>query len=445
MIVKILLFINLILCGLSFAQDKLEDSASQKKLTVVAVGEAGVLKEGLLIELQDIKQTSLLAPVRDVIASDFAFYKKKFDTRTGNISGSSLANLESLKNKNLNYYLNLDLIKQNDVNRVSYKLISTATEQVLLQGVEDLKKSSMRNTGHVIANAVFQNITGKKSIFLTNIVFVSDMGSTSKKTVKELYVMDFDGHNAKRLTQHHGIVISPSLSSDNKKIVYSLISNTNIRNRNVDLFLYDMNTGTSKLISSQKGLNSGAVFWHEDKEILLTLSHVGNAEIFSMNLETKELRRITNNYAPDVDASTTPDGKLMTFLSGRPGRAEIYLMDPSGMEKDVRRISYVGDFNATPRFSPDGKEIVFSSWMDNAFDLFRISSEGRGLARLTKNFGSNEDPSYSNDGQFIVFTSQRVISRSKAVWNLYTIDRDGEFIGQLTQNYGNCTSPRWSN
>jgi TolB protein len=88
----------------------------------------------------------------------------------------------------------------------------------------------------------------------------------------------------------------------------------------------------------------------------------------------------------------------------------IYTMDPSGVEKKVKRISYVGKFNAAPKFSPDGKYIAFSSWVDNRFDIYRIDSTGKNLVSLTKNFGSNEEPYFSPDGQFIVFTSQRVIT-----------------------------------
>jgi len=136
---------------------------------------------------------------------------------------------------------------------------------------------------------------------------------------------------------------------------------------------------------------------------------------------------------------------MMTFLSDRAGKAMIYTSDPNGEERNVKRISFVGQFNATPRFSPDGKEIVFSSWLDNSFDLFRIASDGSGLSRLTKEFGSNEDPSYSNDGEFITFTSQRIISRIKADQNIYIMDREGAVLGAVTHGFGNCISPRWYN
>lgn len=135
----------------------------------------------------------------------------------------------------------------------------------------------------------------------------------------------------------------------------------------------------------------------------------------------------------------------MSFLSNRSGRAHIYSIDPTGVENSVKRVSFVGQFNATPRFSPDGKEIVFTSWVDNSFDLYRISVDGNNLSRLTKDFGSNEEPVYSPDGEFIVFTSKKFISRNKSVQDLYIMNRDGEILGQLTKDFGNCFSPVWTN
>ena len=181
-----------------------------------------------------------------------------------------------------------------------------------------------------------------------------------------------------------------------------------------------------------------------DKEILLTLSFGGNAEIYAMNIQTRALRRITKHFSLDVDPSINNEGSLLAFLSGRSGKAMIYTMDPTGVEKNVKRISYVGQYNATPRFSPDGREIVFSSWLDERFDLFRINADGSGLSRLTKDFGSNEDPTYSNDGEFIAFSSQRVLSRTKATHNIYIMDKDGDIMGSLTKEFGNCITPRWS-
>ena len=163
-----------------------------------------------------------------------------------------------------------------------------------------------------------------------------------------------------------------------------------------------------------------------------------------MNLETKRITPLTRNWALDVDPSVSTHTGTVAFLSGRSGEAHIYTLDPSGVEKNVQRISFVGRFNATPRFSPNGQELAFASWIDRRFDIVRIAIDGKNLVRLTKDFGSNEDPTYSNDGQFMAFSSKRVISRRKAVHNIYVMTRDGDILGPVTTKFGNCTTPRWT-
>jgi TolB protein len=241
-------------------------------------------------------------------------------------------------------------------------------------------------------------------------------------------------------------VISPAMSYDQSKIVYSLIKNqSNGRGRNVDLFILNLATGEKSLIASKHGINSGAVFSPDGERIILTQSYTGSADIYEINLATKAERKITKHFSADVDPSINEAGTLMTFLSDRAGKAMVYTANPNGVESNVNRISFVGQFNATPRFSPDGNQIAFASWVDNTFDIYRINSNGQGLVRLTKDFGSNEDPTFSNDGEFILFSSQRILSRSRAVQNLYIMDSDGEIITAVTEGFGNCISPRWSN
>jgi TolB protein len=419
-------------------------------LTIVAIGEANLEREKLL--LQGPFMDGNLSPnakksaneVMSILKNDFSFYQKLFEVldikkASGNVSS---LRFEALKLRSIKHLFQISF-KQSS-SSIIYK--AQAYDVNTGEKVEELTGSynvnSTRRTAHKIADGLYQAIVGKKSIFNSKVIFVSDRNGTRKKPVKELYSMDFDGRNKKQLTFHGGTVISPALSLDGNRVLYSLISKG--KKRNINLRLLDIRTGKSNLISNRKGINSGAIFMPGEEDIALTLSHSGNAELYIMNLRSKKLKRLTRHFSPDVDPSISYDGSLMTFLSGRAGKAMIYTMKPNGLEQKVKRISYVGKFNATPRFSPDGKFIAFSSWLDNRFDIFRINANGSGLSRLTKDFGSNEDPTYSLDGEFIAFSSQRVISRKKADQNIYIMGHDGEIVGQITKNFGNCITPRWS-
>lgn len=427
--------------------------AQEGNLTVVAVGEATLDKDKMVIQdpyIQGAVTSGQKAAVTDLVKllrNDFSFYQKKFfliEAAPNNTNYRPPTNYDYWNGKAVRYLGTVSAEKSGDSLKINVSFEDVKNRQQIFNTTTTTSIANLRKNGHDIANSVYKQIVGKDSIFKSKIVFVSDRNSRGSKTVKEVYMMDFDGRNVTQITSHGGIAISPSMSLDGRYLVYSLILNSGGK-RNNNLYLMDMRTKQSHIISNREGMNSGAVFLPGGKSIALTLTVSGNAEIYEMNLDTKNLRAITKHFSSDVDPSVTYDGRLMTFLSDRAGKAMIYTAEPAGEERSVKRISFVGQFNATPRFSPDGKEIVFSSWLDNSFDLFRISSEGSGLSRLTKDFGSNEDPSYSNDGEFIAFTSQRIISRVKAEQNIYIMDRDGGILGAITQGFGNCISPRWYN
>lgn len=418
----------------------------------VAVGEAEAEKDKIVFINSDFsgleKRKEFAMTIAQIIKSDLAFYKHLYNvvTRDGTNAYSN-PNYKEWKEANARFAIT-SKFEESVVDkvlklRVSFKVYDTRSETDVMNFSSNLE-GELRAFAHDISDQIYQSISGKKSMFKSRIVFVSDKNSRGRNVIKELYIMDFDGQNVKRLTNHKSIVISPAISPDNERVLYSVIKIEEGK-QNVDLYELNLKTGKRKVISKRKGINSGAVYSKRSDHIYLTLSFSGNAEIYEMNLNSGNIRKITRNFADDVDPSITADGASMAFLSGRPGKAMIYTLDPRGTEKDVKRISYVGKFNATPRYNPNGKEIVFSSWVDNRFDLYRIDSNGKNLVRLTKNFGSNEEPSYASDGEFIAFASQRILSRRKAIQNLYVMTRDGEILGSITSNFGNCTSPRWTN
>jgi TolB protein len=428
---------------------------------VIAVGKAEQEKDKLVIDDPEMTglngdQKRLASELTEILRNDFAFYKHKFETIEYFEKGKnsySTPTIEKWKGHGLTYFIasSVGVSGQNIESR--YKAYSVLTGRELFSASFKVSHESLRNSAHAIADSIYRSMTGKPSIFNSKIVFVSDRTTTNKNDIqKELYLMDFDGRRVEKLTDFKSVVISPSISPDNSRIMFSLISahkevsRNKVRTiKNNHLKMYDLRSKHISTVSSKPGINSGAIFSARGNSIYLTLSFSGNADIYEMDLATDKLRKITTHYGDDVDPSVTRDGSLMTFLSNRSGRAHIYTMDPSSPEKDVKRISFVGQFNATPRFSPDGKEIAFSSWVDNGFDLYRIDSTGNNLSRLTKNFGSNEEPVFSPDGEFIVFTSKKMVSKSKAAQDVYIMNREGEIMGQLTQNFGRCFSPQWTN
>jgi TolB protein len=422
--------------------------AQDGDVTIVSIGKAELAKDRIglfIVHATDLNATQKVHAdkVFNIVKNDIAFYKYHYDMVTDNLPSIAL-DYDQWSTKQFRYVIYLSAQSAVGIYpKINYQIHDVAQKKIIEQDSIQMINFS-RGFAHSISSALYKGFSGKDGIFSTRVLFVSDVLSTPNKTRKELYIMDFDGEGVERLTDHNSIVISPAFSPDNKSVLYSVITMKN-KIQNVDLFIMDLATKKNKVISSKPGINSGAIFSNSGDSIYLTLSYSGDSEIYEMRLSSGDLRKVTNHFADDVDPSISSDGQLMGFLSTRPGPAMIYTLDPRGQEKDVKRISFVGKFNATPRFNPQGTEMAFVSWVDNRFDVYRISRDGTQLVRLTKNFGSNEEPSYSKDGQFLVFTSQRVLSKTKAIQNLYIMTRDGEILGSITNQFGNCLTPRWSN
>ena len=396
-------------------------------------------------------QQKILDEVETLLKNDFAFYKHRFESViiTEPVSAPSW---DAWAGNSYQYVIGLKAKSAGAGVEVTAEVWNV--QQKKSMGTTSVKASgtAIRDQGHSFANSIYKMMTGKDSIFQAKIIFVSDRSSFGKDTRKELYAMDFDGRRVERLTFFNSTVISPAVNPDNTKVMFSLIEDRRsmgnrrqIQTKNIDLKEYTFSTKKTTTIANNPGVNSGGVYSADGKSIYFTMTTSGNADIYEMALGGGKPRKITTHHGEDVDPTVTADGSRMSFLSNRPGRAHIYLADPRGTEKDVTRVSFVGQFNATPRFSPDGREIVFTSWVDNNFDLYKIDSKGGNLVRLTKDFGSNEEPWWSPDGEFIIFTSQRVLSRREALQDIYIMNREGEVLGQLTQGFGRTFSPRWSN
>ncbi|MCM0607333.1 MAG: PD40 domain-containing protein [Xanthomonadaceae bacterium] len=281
-------------------------------------------------------------------------------------------------------------------------------------------------------NQIIETLTGLPGIFLTKIAMSCDRSGK-----KEIYVMDFDGTNVKQVTNHRSIAFAPAWNTEGTKLAYSLYTKRRDNVKNIDLYEFDFATNRVKLLSDRKGINSGA-YYHPKKPLLaMTMSFLGNPEVFTLNQSNNTVTRLTNSFGFDVDPSFSPDGSKITFVSSRSGMPMVYSMNEDGSK--IQRLTYAGRYNATPNWSPNGSKISFAGWIDSSFDIFIMNSDGSHIERLTKNMGNNEDPYYSPDGNFIVFSSSRAGGK-----NIYVMNIDGSYVKRLTFGMGQCVAPKWS-
>ena len=293
--------------------------------------------------------------------------------------------------------------------------------------------TDVKTVAHTLANNIVEALTGLPGIFMTRIAM-----SCNRTGKKEIYIMDFDGSNVKQVTKHRSIAFAPAWSPDGTKIAYSLYNRHRSNVKNIDLYEYNFVTETVRMLSNRKGINSGAAYSPDGAKIALTMSFLGNPEIFLLDPANSTVTPVTKSFGFDVDPAWSPDGKQVAFVSSRTGMPMVFSSNLDGSK--VQRLTFAGRYNATPSWSPQNNKIAFSGWIDGRFDIFTMNPDGSNIERLTKNQGNNEDPHFSPDGNFLVFSSNRTGQQ-----NIYAMNVDGTFVKRLTYGLGNCVAPKWSN
>ena len=109
----------------------------------------------------------------------------------------------------------------------------------------------------------------------------------------------------------------------------------------------------------------------------------GNPEIYVMNSDATELKRITESSGVEYDIAWSPDGRKIAFTSDRDGNPEIYVVDVR--DGDVKRLTRNSVRDDQPVWSRDGKRIAFVSYLDGDGEIVMMDDDGHNQQRLTNN------------------------------------------------------------
>lgn len=221
---------------------------------------------------------------------------------------------------------------------------------------------------------------------------------------------------------------SPSWSPDGSRIVFY-----SEREGNAEIYVMDADGGNQKRLTSTPS-DEGYPMWSPDGgTITFDSDRDGNFEIYAMNTDGSGVRRLTNHPARDVSASWSPNGKQIAFMSDRDGGFDVYVMNVDGSNTTRRTTTGTAWF---PVWSPDGSRLAFHVGRD----IHVVAREGSALTRLTTDPANGMYPTWSPDGSKIGFMSWR-----NGRTELFVMNADGSDQRLLSSmESGDAIDPRWS-
>jgi TolB protein len=229
-----------------------------------------------------------------------------------------------------------------------------------------------------------------------------------------LYTMNADGSDVAALTEDQFRSVGPVWSPDGTLILY--VSNN--EDEWEDLWVVRPDGTGKRNVTNTPSVNESHPHWGPGGRRIIfnattDVTLEGNEEVYEMNLDGSDLRKLTTYDGWDTYASLSPDGArivwrrvLTTGESWREGwNSEIFVMNRGGTA--IRNLSRHPSFDGYPTWSPDGAQILFSSDRSGTFQLYVMDADGSNVQRLIESSGEDVRPSWSPDGTRIAFNRDR--------------------------------------
>jgi TolB protein len=251
-----------------------------------------------------------------------------------------------------------------------------------------------RRIGHLIADAVYERLTGERGYFDSRVAFVEERGPKNKRG-KRLAVMDQDGQNLHYLTRGDTLVLTPRFSPNNREITF-----TSYEAGRPAVLRLDLASGRQDVVGNFPGMTFAPRFSPSGRAIIMSLQQEGASNLFEMDLQSRQMRRLTNDRSIDTAPCYSPDGRQIVFESDRSGRQQLHVMNGDGGGQ--RQITGGEGRYSTPVWSPRGDLIAFTKQIGGHFLIGVVQPDGSGERILTEGY-HNEGPSWSPNGRVIMF------------------------------------------
>jgi TolB protein len=318
--------------------------------------------------------------------------------------------------------------------RIEYDLYNVLNGEPLFERkVVTTNQASWRRAAHMVADQIFEALTGIRGAFATRIAYVKVEGRPPTQTYK-LVVADTDGENQQEIAKSSEPLMSPAWSPDAQSLAY-----VSFESKASAIYVQTLRTGERRRVSARAGIN-GAPAWSPDGGTLaLTLSRKdGDVDVYTLRLDSQVLTRMTFDPGIDTEPTWSADGRKLYFMSDRAGGPQVYEVDVAQPNR-ATRVTFEGSYNARPRLSPDGKLLGVVHLDRGNFRIATVDLQSKAVRVLTQG-RQDESPSFAPNGAMLIYATQ---DRGRGVLALAATD--GRVSGVIPERQGgDVREPVWS-
>ncbi len=309
-------------------------------------------------------------------------------------------------------------------------------EQIEAQSLVATRKSA-RRLAHIMADAIYERLTGEIGYFDTQIVFIAETGPIHDRE-KRMAIMDQDGYNMRYLSEKDSFVMSPHFSPNMQTVVF-----LSYYNDDPMVWTFDLSTGEQRRLGQFGGMSFAPRFSPDGKKVALSLVKNGITHIYEYDIDEKKLRQLTFGNSINTSPSYSPDGKKMAFNSDRTGRQQIHILDLESGEQ--KRITYGAGRYATPAWSPDGQFIAFTKIADDTFYIGIMDPRGKNEKILAGGWYM-EAPSWAPGSRRLVYyETEKDEDDIERISHIRSVDITGQNIYDIElPDDINGVEPTWS-
>lgn len=283
-----------------------------------------------------------------------------------------------------------------------------------------------RQRAHAFANDVIFALTQTRGIARTRVAFkVKAPNNTG-----EVFIADYDGHAVQPVTADRAIIAAPSWGPGSQWLAY-----TSYKLGNADIFSHNLDTGERHIVARYGGSNLSPAVAPGGRLVAMVLSKGGKPDLYVADIHGRGLQQLTRSREGASSPCWSPDGQSICYVSSDDGSPQLYRIGANGGAP--QRIRTVGAYNATePDWSPDGRTIAFTTQRGGGFEVCTVPAGGGDVQSLV----SGQDATWAPNSRTLMFCKR---GRGGPL-SLSLLDVPTKRVKDVPLNLGNCSQPTWA-